>query len=108
MHRPLQIPARRSIRLPACRSAPSEPSKKPPPSVGRKELARADRQTTANEPFKAPPTRRGLCRSRALRLRLKRTGDASMSSDQQQAPLSVGIVGATGMVGELMRSILAE
>jgi aspartate-semialdehyde dehydrogenase len=36
-----------------------------------------------------------------------------MSSDQQQpplssAPLSVGIVGATGMVGELMRTILAE
>src|SRR6201989_2402716 len=34
-----------------------------------------------------------------------------MSSDQssdQQQPLSVGIVGATGMVGELMRSILAE
>ena len=33
-------------------------------------------------------------------------------SDQQPllsvGPLSVGIVGATGMVGELMRSILAE
>ena len=32
-----------------------------------------------------------------------------MSSDQESnEPLSVGIVGATGMVGELMRSILAE
>ena len=32
-----------------------------------------------------------------------------MSSDQESSePLSVGIVGATGMVGELMRSILAE
>src|SRR5215510_11780612 len=37
---------------------------------------------------------------------------SDQSSDQQPAlsagPLSVGIVGATGMVGELMRSILAE
>lgn len=32
-----------------------------------------------------------------------------MSSDQQsRPPLAVGIVGATGMVGEIMRSILAE
>ena len=37
-----------------------------------------------------------------------------MSSEEQPllplsvGPLSVGIVGATGMVGELMRSILAE
>ena len=30
------------------------------------------------------------------------------SEEQSRPPLSVGIVGATGMVGELMRAILAE
>jgi aspartate-semialdehyde dehydrogenase len=33
---------------------------------------------------------------------------SSEPSSDQQPPLSVGIVGATGMVGELMRTILAE
>ena len=39
--------------------------------MGRKGLARVERQEKANQPFKAPPIGRGLCRSRALRLRLE-------------------------------------
>ena len=44
--------------------------------MGRQGIARVNRQVEANEPLKAPPSRRGLCRSRALRLRLK-PGEAS-------------------------------
>src|SRR6266566_1828452 len=61
----------------------------------------------------APPIRWGLCRSRAPRLRLE-TGEASMSSIEQPPHelalpgLAFGLVGATGMVGDILRSIRAE
>src|SRR5215467_10254353 len=100
--------ATRSIK-PSCRTAPPRPPrpKKSPPTGGRQGLARDDGQV-ANEPLRPRRSDGAFVILAGARLRLD-TGEASMPSAQHAAqPLAVGIVGATGMVGEIMRIILAE